>query len=315
MADRRVGEHTLDVALEQRRDGAEQQRDQAGAAHQREPQVRARQDRPQSGQQEHARLHHGGRVQIGRNRGGRGHGMRQPEVERKLRAFGESADEQQHQQGRIPGVRAHGVARGQEVVEFVAADDLADEQHCGEQAQATRGRDRERHAGAAPRFTAVIPVRDEHERGEAGELPEHRELYQVARQHDAQHRAHEGEQEREETRHGIRGRHVVAGIEHHQRPHARHEQREHPGQSIEPQAERKPPLRQPGKPCADHAAIADVAVQSGREHRCRQRERACQRRRAIARVPRQHRGAQAADERQQKDHREDQGWAHVGDIT
>ena len=36
-------------------------------------------------------------------------------------------------------------------------------------------------AGAAPRIRQVIPVCDQHERGEARELPEHHELDQVSR--------------------------------------------------------------------------------------------------------------------------------------
>ncbi len=55
VADRRVGQQALEIVLEQRGVGAEQQRNQTGAAHQPRPLRSIGQRREQSRQQEHAR--------------------------------------------------------------------------------------------------------------------------------------------------------------------------------------------------------------------------------------------------------------------
>jgi hypothetical protein len=89
---------------------------------------------------------------------------------------------------------------------------VADQQDADEQAQPAGGCDRQRHSGTVPCTGIVVPVADEEEGKEAGQLPEEDQLDQVAGKNDAQHGAHEGEQEREEARHRIGGRHVIAGV-------------------------------------------------------------------------------------------------------
>jgi hypothetical protein len=49
---------------------------------------------------------------------------------------------------------------------------------------------------APARASAVVPVADQQEREQAGQLPEEHQLHQVAGQHHAQHGAHEGQEER-----------------------------------------------------------------------------------------------------------------------
>ena len=149
VADGGIGQHALHVLLEDGGVGAQHQRDQPRPADDPEPGVGAGQHRPESRQQEHPGLHHGGRVQVGRHRRGRGHGVGQPELERELRALGQRAQRHQRQHRGIPGIRAHEVAGGQHPVHVVAADDVAQDQHAGQQAQPARAGDGERHARAA----------------------------------------------------------------------------------------------------------------------------------------------------------------------
>ena len=113
--------------------------------------------------------------------------------------------------------------------------------------EAAGGGDDQRHARAVARRGVVVPVADQQEREEAGQLPEEDQLDQVARQHHAQHRAHEGEQEREEARHRVGRRHVVARVEHQERgrdPGDQH--REHPGEAVHAQREVEAEGGQPG---------------------------------------------------------------------
>ena len=188
-----------------------------------EPCVGAGQHRPEAHQQEHAGLHHGGRMQIGRDRRRRRHGVRQPEMERELRALGQGAEQDQDQRRRIERMRADQVARRQHGVEIVAADDVAEHQH-------------RRRAGTSPPAPVTVsamraPSRA-HPRGGASSRSAGRrtrlvssqkidQLDQVAGQHDAEHRAHEGEEERKEARHRIGRRHVVARVQHDQRSRCR----------------------------------------------------------------------------------------------
>ncbi|KAG1189838.1 hypothetical protein G6F35_014026 [Rhizopus arrhizus] len=135
--DRRIGQQALQVVLEDRVPGAAQQGQCADAAARVEEQVAAGQRRVQARQQEHAGLHHGGRVQVGRDRGRCRHRVRQPEVERELRTLGEDAGQHQEQRVRVQRAGADLLAGSQYHVQVEAADDAADQQHATEQGQAT----------------------------------------------------------------------------------------------------------------------------------------------------------------------------------
>ncbi len=112
LADGGIGEQPLEVVLEERQVGTDQQRSQAGQPTTiQNHDVAAGQGRVQSRQQEHAGLHHRGRVQVRRYRRRRGHRVGQPEVERELRALGEGAQQYQHQRRQIQRMGAQHVAR------------------------------------------------------------------------------------------------------------------------------------------------------------------------------------------------------------
>ena len=86
-----IGQHALDAGGAQGQEDAQHHGDGAGAAQQQKPQLGAAHGRVQPCQQVDARLHHGGRMQVGAHRGGRGHGVGEPEMERELGALGEGA--------------------------------------------------------------------------------------------------------------------------------------------------------------------------------------------------------------------------------
>ena len=181
--------------MEHGRITAQQQRDGSSTAHHPEPLFGAAQHWPQPCHQKHPCLDHGGRVQVGRHGGWRGHGMRQPEVERELRAFGQCAQQHQHQRRQVERVVAHLFACGQHMVQVVAAHHVADQEHAGQQAQSASAGHRQRHARPAPGVLAMVPVANQQEGKKAGQLPEKSQLNQIARQHQPHHGAHKRQEE------------------------------------------------------------------------------------------------------------------------
>ena len=99
-------------------------------------------------------------MKVGRYRRGRRHGLRQPEVEGKLRAFGECAQQHQAKRNEVLGVTAQLLAGGQHMVEVVTAGDMTDEQHPSQHAQAAGAGHGQCHAGAPPCVAPVVPVAD-----------------------------------------------------------------------------------------------------------------------------------------------------------
>ena len=267
MADRRIGQHPFHVLLENRQIGADHQRAEPGAADDPEPQIGAGEHRPQAREQEDAGLHHGRRMQVGRDRRRRRHRVRQPEMEGELGALGQRAEDDQNQRQRVPGVRLDRSGRRQDDVEIVAPGDMPEQQHAAEQRETAGAGDGERHARAAPGIDAVMPVGDEHERGEAGQLPEHRQLQQIPREHDAEHRPHEGEEKGEEARHRIVRRHVIARVDHHQHAHRRDQHGEEPGITIHAQGEVEPQAGRPGQGETNDALGGHLRVQIGDQQR------------------------------------------------
>jgi hypothetical protein len=143
---------------------------------------------------------------------------------------------------------------------------------------------------------AMVPVADQQEGGEAGQLPEHHQLDEIARQHHPQHRAHEGQQEGEEARHRVVRRHVVARVQHHQQTERQDQHGEHPRQTIDPQHERQPLRRQPGELCAQHLAGGHLWKQQTADRQPGQRHADRQPGFAVARVLGHQRREQRAEE-------------------
>ena len=247
MADGRVGEEALEVMLERCDHGADQQRRDAGPAHQPGPFRRSGQRREQARQQEDAGLHHGGRVQVGRHRRRCCHGVGQPEMEGELRRLGKDTEEDKHQRRHIERVGANRVAAGEDDGKFVTADDFADQQEAGEHRQAASAGDRQRKTCAAPRSLAFSPVGDEQERREAGQLPENQQLNEVFGEHDAEHRAHEQQQIGIKSAKAVLRREVVVGIENDQQADAQNQGRKQQAQPVEAERDVEAGRRYPGE--------------------------------------------------------------------
>ena len=99
--DSALRKHLFEVGLLEGEEGTPQQGGAPEDAQHALPQGRATQDRAHPGQQIDAGLHHGGRVQVGRDGRRRLHGVGQPEMERHLRRFGESRDHDEAEHPRV----------------------------------------------------------------------------------------------------------------------------------------------------------------------------------------------------------------------
>ena len=139
---------------------------------------------------------------------------------------------------------------------------MAEDDDAAEEREPARAGHGQRHARAPLRVHAVMPVADEQERDEARQLPEDDELDEVAGEDDAEHRAHEREEERVEARHRIFGRHVVARVQTDERADDGDEHREHPGEAVDPQDQVEPERGNPRDRLADHAAVAHPRKQT-----------------------------------------------------
>ncbi|MNH22767.1 hypothetical protein D3C79_826380 [compost metagenome] len=138
--------------------------------------------------------------------------MGQPELEGELRALAQCSDQDQRQQHWIQRVLANGLAGSQHLVQVIAAHYMAKQQGADQQAQAAGAGNHQRHVGAASGVGAVVPVADQQEREQAGQLPEKHQLDQVARDHKAEHGAHERQEKGKEAWYRVLWRHVVARI-------------------------------------------------------------------------------------------------------
>ncbi len=221
-------------------------------------------------------------------------------MEGELRALAQGAQQDQGQQDRVERVGAYLVSGSQYLIQVVAAHHMAEQHDPGQQAQAPGTGDHQRHVGAAAGIGAVVPVADQQEGEEAGELPEEHDLDQVAGNHQAEHGPHEGQEEGEETRHRILRRHVITRVERHQAADAQHQQREQPGEAVQAQHEVQPQARQPGILLANHPAIGDLWVQQSHLDGANECHQAGQQRFGVTCVVRQQGRQTAADEWQKQ---------------
>jgi len=109
-----------------------------------------------------------------------------------------------------------------------------------------------------------------------------------------------GQEKREETRHRIVRRHVVARIQRHQRADAEHQHREQPGEPIHAQHEVQPKAGQPHEFFADHATVGDLGVEQGDLNGSDQGHKASQQGFGVTCIVRQQGRQTAADKRQKQ---------------
>ncbi|MNZ24729.1 hypothetical protein D3C78_418820 [compost metagenome] len=156
---------------------------------------------------------------------------------------------------------ANGLAGSQHFVQVIAAHYMAKQQGADQQAQAAGAGNHQRHVGAASGVGAVVPVADQQEREQAGQLPEKHQLDQVARDHQAEHGAHERQKEGKEAWYRVLWRHVVARVQRHQGAYAQYQQREQPGEAVHAQDQVQAQAGQPEKLLADDTAVGNLGVQ------------------------------------------------------
>ena len=163
MRDRREGQQTFEIVFKKRDDGADDHGDEPCAGDEVKPCVRARECRPEARHQEDPGLHHGGGVQIGRHRRGRGHCVRQPEMERELCGLGETAQQDQQKCRQIERALLDQLAVFQDHREVKAAHDIAQKEHPTNQGQTAHTGYSQRHARALSAFFEMLPIPDEQE--------------------------------------------------------------------------------------------------------------------------------------------------------
>jgi hypothetical protein len=231
-------------------------------------------------------------------------------MKRELRALGKGAEQHQKQRRQVQPVCADAVAGRQHVVEVEAADDVANQQRAAEQCQTAGAGDRQRHTGTFARVLAPMPVADQQEARHAGQLPEHDQKDQVVGQHDAQHRAHEEQQEGEEARRRIAAVEVVSRVQDDQRADAEDQQREQPRQTVDAETESEPELRHPVDAPTQH--LAGEHRRPGRRHQdaTAHRHRARDPRRKVATFVGQRQHDRSAREGQQRENGQ-QGHRHL----
>ncbi len=293
--------------LEQCHAGPQQQRHQAAQADQVEEPLGAGQRRIQPGQQEYAGLDHGRRVQVRGNRGRRRHRVGQPEMEGKLRRLGEHAEQDQYQHQRIQGVGADQLASREDLGEFEAAGDVAEQQHPGQQRQAAPSGNGQGHPRTLAGVGTAAPEADEQERGQAGQLPEEHHQQEIFREHHAEHGAHEQQQESEETPHRLLFGEVVAGVEDHQQADAEDQQGEEETEAVQAQAEVDADFRQPGIAGGQGLPGEHRAALPEQQDQADQRRHAGGRRAQGAAATLGKQGQQRPHERQRDDQRQNHG--------
>ena len=262
--------------------------------------------RPQPAEQEDAGLHHGGRVQVGRDRRGCRHGVRQPEVERELRRLGEGAAQHQKQDRQVERRGPHLGAAGQDLAQLIGAGGLAQQQHAGDQREAAGAGDHERHPRPLAAFGQVPPVADQQERGEAGELPEHQQDQHVVRERDAQHGALEQQQIGVEAPDRILAPEIPAGVGDDQQADEQDQEGEEQAVAVDEEGEIEPDLRHPGDLRPDHLAAEHGRGVGEQERQGGRGDAAGDQRAGVAAGADHQRRQDGAQERQQ----DDQGEAH-----
>ena len=257
---RGIGQRLFQIALPQRHDRGHQRRHQPRRAKRQRPCRRAPQNRVQPRQKIDPRLDHRGRVQIGRNRRRRGHGIGQPEMKRKLRRFGECTKQNQYQDRAIyPAVLQ--ARPGQDLHQIHTARLDPHQDQPGQQRQPSGPGHQHRLQRIAPGLRPVMVEADQQIGGHAGQFPEHEQRDQITGQHQPQHRDHEGDQIQHETPETRMSAHIADRIKQDQRADPADHQRKDQRQPVHHETQRDAQLRRPF-PGQGH----DLARVDGRQH-------------------------------------------------
>ena len=190
----------------------------------------------------HARGHHRRRVDQRRDRRRTLHRVRQPDVERNLRALAGRADEQQQadrrqhaEMRRLDRHRRRGILDGAEIERAEHRVDQKDAEDESPVADAVRD---ERLLAGVSRTLLLVPVADQQVRAETDAFPAHEHHQEVVSQDEHEHEEAEQIEIAEEAGDAsarLVG-HVRRRVDVNQRADAGDDQQHHPGQRIEPES-------------------------------------------------------------------------------
>ena len=211
-------------------------------------------------------------MEVSRDRSRRRHRVREPELKGKLGALCQGADQYEDERWGVKLVRTDCGARGEHLVEVVTPDDVPQNQYSGEEAKSASRCDDQGHSRTIPCLGALVPIADQQEGKEAGQLPEKHQLDQVARQHNTEHRAHECEQKGEEAGYGIGRRQVVSGVQNHEESDTGNQRSKHPREAVHPQVEFEAEFRDPASLVLDNPAIDDARVSNDQQNQSNDRD-------------------------------------------
>ncbi len=254
LADRRVGEHPLQVVLH-RRDEARQEG--GHGPHERNSDERPRaglEERGAAGHEIDARRHHRGSVDEGACGGRPLHGVGQPDVKRGLRALAARRQEQTEADRRADGAaddparllqachsehaRLKAPIGERHVVEIERAVGQPDEEHRDREAEVADAVDEERLLCGSGGLRLAEPESDQQVAAGPDRLPEDVDDEKIRRAHEHRHREDEEGDEREEP--GVVGIvvHVADRVDGDEQADARDEREHRRRERIEPQLDR-----------------------------------------------------------------------------
>ena len=238
----RVGDHALDVVLDEADRGREERRDAADDRDHDEGVGGELEQRRQARHHEHAGRHHGGGVDQRRDRGRALHRVRQPGVQQELRRLAHGAHEQQ-QAGERQGapVVAEEVEggvldlgrTGEDAVEGDRAGQHEDEEDAEREAEIADAVDDEGLHGGGVGRGLLVPEPDQQVGGEADALPAEEHLHEVVGRHQHQHGEGEERQVGEEARPVRILLHVADGVEVHEGRDRGHDDQHHHRQRVD----------------------------------------------------------------------------------
>jgi hypothetical protein len=239
LGDRRVGQDPFDVVLGGGDHRRKQRRERADHHHHDLRGAGGLEQRVGAGDQEHPGGDHGGRVDERRHRGWAGHGVRQPDVQRDLRALAGAGQEQQQRDGGGRPARQAGDA-AEDLVEVQAAELGEDQEHRQQEADVADPVGDERLLGRRGHPGPGEPEADQQVRAEANALPAEEHDQEVLRQHQHQHGGGEQVQPREVGAAPVVGGHVADRVEVDQRADPGDHQRQGGRELVEAQVHRHP---------------------------------------------------------------------------
>ena len=180
------------------------------------------------------------------NRGRSGHGVRQPDIQRKLCGLATGADKQQQTDGRRRAgvVQRLSGSEGEHSAVVRGAEGVEDQENAEDEAEVADAIDDERFLSGVGGKVLVVVEPDQKIRAETDAFPpdEHDDVVRAEHQH--QHHEHEEVQIREEARVAGLVRHVADGVDVNQEPDPRHDHQHRRGEWIDAKGEIDREIRQ-----------------------------------------------------------------------